>query len=205
MKKDFKAKIITLPEAYEMAFNVSRQITESPDNFDIIVGISRGGLPPARMICDFLNINTLTSLQIRHYASGGEEKEKVELTDPVDIDIKGKNVLISDDVNDSGKTLKAAYEHVKSLNPKLVKTAVLHEKKNTVFKAHYTGANLSDWEWLIYQWAVTEDLLEFLDKDNMLQATADEAIGHLKEKYDLEVDRDLFKKVISLRENYIDE
>jgi len=90
MEKDFKAKIITLPEAYEMAFNVSRQITESPDNFDIIAGISRGGLPPARMICDFLNINTLTSLQISHYTSGGEEKEKVELTDPININLKEK-------------------------------------------------------------------------------------------------------------------
>lgn len=205
MKEDFKAKIITLPKAYEMAHKVSRQITNSSDNFDIVVGISRGGLPPARMICDFLNINTLTSLQISHYTGGGEEKDKVELTDPINIDLKGTNVLIVDDVNDSGKTLKAAYEYIESLDPDLVKIAVLHEKENTVFNAHYTGPQLSEWRWLIYQWAVTEDLLEFLEKDRMLQATDEEAIGHLKEKYDLEIDNDLFKKVISMRKNYIAE
>jgi len=108
-----------------------------------------------------------------------------------------------DDVNDSGKTLKAAHEYITSLDPDLVKIAVLHEKENTAINAHYTGSELTEWRWLIYQWAITEDLLEFLDKDNMLQATDEEAISHLKEKYDLEVDKALFKKVISMRKNYL--
>ena len=202
MKKNTSARIIYLSEAYEMAHKVSKQITESSDSFDIILGISRGGLPPARMICDFLNIETLTSLQISHYASGGVEKGKVDVTDPLNIDIEGKNVLIVDDVNDSGKTLRAANEHVNSLNPSSVKTAVLHEKKSTSYHADYTGIDLSGWKWLIYQWAVTEDLLEFLHKDGMLNADNNEAMNHLSEKYGLEVEKELFEWVISMKGNY---
>lgn len=202
METDFSARIISLPEAYEIAYKISQQITDTSESYDIIIGISRGGLPPARMMCDFLNIATLTSLQIRHYKSGGEEIDDVEVTDPVDIDLKGKNLLIVDDVNDSGKTLRAAYEHVLHLKPALIKTAVLHEKKNTSFKANYTGSDLFEWKWLIYQWAVTEDLLEFLNKDNMLQVSEEKAVSHLAKKYKLKIDKDLFQKVIKMKENY---
>jgi len=202
MNKDASARIIFLDEAYEMAYRVSKQITDSSDSYDIILGISRGGLPPARMISDFLNIETLTSLQISHYARGGVEKEKVDVTDPLNIDIEGKKVLIVDDVNDSGETLKAAYEHVGSLNPADVKTAVLHEKSSTSFNAHYTGSDLSEWKWLIYQWAVTEDILEFLNKDGMLNTEEKTAINHLSEKYGLKIEIDLFRKIVSMKDNY---
>lgn len=202
MKQDISARIITLTEAYDMAYKVSSEITDTSEKFDIVVGISRGGLPPARMICDFLNIDTLSSLQIKHYKSGGKQLENVDITDPVDIDLNGKNILIVDDVNDSGKTLKAAHDHISSQEPALVKTAVLHEKENTSFKADYTGSILSDWRWLIYQWAVAEDLLVFLNSDNMLQVDEEDAIEHLKKKYNLVVDKDLIKKVISMKKNY---
>jgi len=202
MKKDFSARIVSLSEAYDMAFKVAKKIGDSPDTFDVVAGISRGGLPPARIVCDFLNIGTLTSLQIRHYTSGAEEKEQVEITDPIDIDIQGKHVLIIDDVNDSGKTLKSAYKHVQSKDAATVKTAVLHEKDNTSFRADFTGSHLSKWKWLIYQWAVTEDLLEFLNKDDLLNAGEDEAIQHLSNTYNLNVERDLFRKVIAMKENY---
>ena len=46
-------------------------------------------LAPARMISDFLNIKTTTSLQIRHYTSGGEARENVEVIDPVKLELKG--------------------------------------------------------------------------------------------------------------------
>lgn len=202
MEDNFSARIVYLPEAYDMAFKVSQLITDSPHSFDVIVGISRGGLPPARIICDFLNIKTLTAVQIRHYESGGKEKEEVTVTDPVDIDLNGKNVLIVDDVNDSGKTLKAAYEHVSALGPDMVKIAVLHEKQNTSHNADYTGSVLSDWKWLIYQWAVTEDIIEFLKKDDMLKVNEEEAIQHLEKKYDLNITEDLFKKVMAMKDHY---
>lgn len=204
MGKDFSARIVTLSEAYEMAYRVSKQITDSAERFDIVVGIARGGLPPARMICDFLNIKILTSIQIKHYKSGGEEMEKVDIIDPVEIDLKGKNVLLVDDVNDSGETLKAAYEHLSSLKSGLVKAAVLHEKEDTNFKAHYTGSNITEWKWLIYQWAVAEDLLEFLNKNNKVQEDEDDAIRWLSENYGLIVDKDLYRKVISMKKNYVD-
>lgn len=203
MKKTFTARIVSLPETYEAAYRVARKIMDAGDKFDVAIGISRGGFPPSRMICDFLNIKTLTSLQIRHYESGGQAREEVSISDPVKIDIRGKNVLIVDDVNDSGKSLIAARENIKDLSPALLRTAVLHEKSNTAFKADYTGYTLSEWKWLIYQWAVTEDLIEFLERDNMLNKSEEAAIALLSEKYNLSVEIELFRKVMTMKENYL--
>lgn len=202
MEQNFTAKIVYLPEVYEIAYRVSKKISEEPASFDTVIAIARGGLPPARIISDFLNIDNVTSLRIKHYSGGGKEIEEVEIRDPVDIDIRGRNVLIVDDINDSGETLRSACEHVVSLGPSLVKTAVLHEKENTVFDSDFAGERIYQWRWVIYQWAVTEDLLEFLHSDNMLGVSEDDAIKHLREKYKLRLDKELFGKVISMKDNY---
>lgn len=202
MDKDFTARIVGLDEVYEMAYKISDQITDFSLNFDVVIGIARGGFPPARLVCDFLNIKTLTAVQIKHY-TGAKEHKEVEISDPVDIDLKGKNVLIVDDVNDSGKTLIAAVDHVKSLYAGEVRTAVLHEKSNTSMKADFVGDYLDDWRWLIYQWAATEDLLEFLNDDDMLSAKNEEMRQHLSDHYELDVSIELLKKVLAMKSNYL--
>lgn len=202
-EQDFKAKIITFSEVFELSHKLSRQITENSLSFDIVVGIARGGLAPARLFCDFLNIENLTSLQIRHYSSGAQQLEDAEIVDPVDVDIKGKNVLLVDDVNDSGKTLTAANDHIQKLEPAVLNTAVIHEKETTIFDADFVGEYQKEWKWLVYDWAVTEDVLEFLNNDNMLDAEEEQALEHLRKKYGLEIDPDFFQNIIEMKENYV--
>lgn len=203
-EQDFKAKIITFREVFDLSHEISEQITQSSLSFDIVVGISRGGVTPARLLCDFLNIENLTSLQIRHYSKGAQQMDEATITDPVDVDIEGKNVLIADDVNDTGKTFDEAVEHVRSLNPAVVKTAVIHEKETSAFDADFVGKPQEEWKWLVYEWAVTEDVLEFLNRDEMLDAGEKEALDHLREKYGLEIEPDFFQNILEMRKNYID-
>lgn len=202
MKKDFSARIVGLDEAYEMAFKLAEQITDKGYKVDIVIGIARGGLPPARFICDFLNITKLTTLQITHYTSGGIAKENVKVIDPLNIDLEGKNVLLVDDVNDSGETLREATQHINTMNPGKLKTAVLHEKSNTSMNADFKGSALEEWEWLIYQWAANEDILEFLNENDKLNLSAEESAKFLSENYQLDVDLKLIEKALSMRGNY---
>ncbi|PWN06522.1 phosphoribosyltransferase [Rhodohalobacter mucosus] len=202
MDKKITARIVHLPETYEMAYRIARQIQDTGEDYDVVVGISRGGLPPSRIMCDFLNIKTLTTMQILHYESAAKAREEVRVSDPVKIDLEGRNVLLVDDVNDSGDTLQAAVKHIQTLKPSLLKTAVLHEKAGSSFSVDYCGSYLSEWKWLIYQWAVTEDLIGFLERDGMLDSEPADAIRHLSEKYDLTVERDLLEKVLSMKEFY---
>ncbi len=120
MQKNFKAKIITLQDSYSAVHRLALDIMKSSLSFDIVIAIARGGMFPARLMCDFLNIGQLTSMQVKHYQSGAEILKYAEIIDPVKIDISGKNVLIIDDVNDTGKTLIEAVNHVQSLKPALL-------------------------------------------------------------------------------------
>lgn len=201
-KDNFQASIITFKEAYELSHQLSLQIINSGLSFDHIIAIARGGVTPARLLCDFLNIDNLTSVQVRHYTAGAQQLEKAEVVDPVTAEIKNKNVLLVDDVNDSGKTFQAAVDHLKTFEPGILKTAVLHEKETTVFKTDFRGKKLEEWEWLIYQWAATEDILEFLSREDIPEKNEDEALRHLAENYGLKVDRNLFRIVMQMRENY---
>lgn len=199
---DFQAEIITFSEVFDLSHKLSLRITDKSLSFDIVVGIARGGVTPARLLSDFLNIGSLTSLQIRHYEKGAKQLDKTEIIDPVDVDIKEKNVLLVDDINDSGKTLKAAVKHVLEFNPALLKTAVIHEKESSAYNCDFVGKTLEEWKWFVYEWAVTEDILEFLKRDDMLDAGEEKALNHLKEKYRLEPGVKLLRSVMQLRENY---
>lgn len=112
--------------------------------------------------------------------------------------------MLVDDVNDSGKTLQSAVDHIAALEPANLKTAVLHEKANTAYATDFYGKKLEEWEWLIYQWAAAEDILEFLRKDEMLNRTEETARNHLAEEYDLSIGEDLFHKIIDVKDNYLD-
>lgn len=202
MKNDFTAKIVTLNEVYSLTHKLATQIMNSSVPFDSVIAIARGGMLPARLICDFLNIHQLSSIQIKHYGSGAEELDEVEITDPLNINIDRKNVLLIDDVNDTGKTMTAAIEHIQSRNPQVLKTAVLHEKSHTIKNADFSVETLKKWKWLIYQWAVTEDVLKFLIKDEKLAESNEVIQSHLAEKYKLHADPELLDKIMQMRDNY---
>lgn len=203
MRPDFTARLVTLPEVYVLARKLAGMIMEEGVSFDLVVAIARGGMLPARLMCDFLNIKRLSSVQIRHYEAGAEQMKEAEIIDPVNSEmIRGNKVLLVDDVNDSGKTLKAALDHVLEFQPERVKTAVLHEKVNDLFEADFKVDKLKDWKWLMYQWAATEDIIEFLKKEGMLDKDEGTVRKHLEKQYDLIVDADLIQHIFEMRQNY---
>ena len=203
MRPDFTARLVTLREVYALARKLAGMIMEEGISFDLVVAVARGGMLPARLLCDFLNIKRLSSVQVRHYAAGAEQMEEAEIIDPVGSEIiRGRKVLLVDDVNDSGKTLKAALEHMHEFQPELVKTAVLHEKENDLFEADFKVEELKEWKWLMYQWAATEDIIEFLKKDGMLDKDEEIARKHLEEQYGLRVESGFLQHILEMRQNY---
>ncbi|ANH12923.1 TPA: hypothetical protein ACIZB4_003150 [Legionella pneumophila] len=65
----FSAKIIILREVYGISYKLTKVITQSAYQFDVVVAVTRGGFPAARFICDFLNIRQLGSMQISDYVA----------------------------------------------------------------------------------------------------------------------------------------
>ncbi|MEA1914927.1 MAG: phosphoribosyltransferase [Pseudomonadota bacterium] len=193
MVKDFRCELISWRRVYLLARKLAYMIND--DNFqpEVIVAIARGGYVPARILCDFLDVNILTSIRIEHYLPGANKQRIARLTDPLAIDIKGKNVLVVDDVNDTGETLEVAVHHLKEFSPQDVRVAVLNQKTTSGFRPDYFAHKIIKWRWLIYPWAVMEDINGLLAKLDSPPSTAEKAASVFLEKYRCKVPRQLLE------------
>lgn len=121
---------------------------------DWIVGVSRGGLVPARLLSDHLDISNVSIVRIEFYKSIGETRDFPNVTQPLQVDVKGKKVLIVDDVADTGRSLAVAKEHVKRAGAAEVKIAVLHYKPKSIVRPDFYIETTN--AWVVYPWEVEE-------------------------------------------------
>ncbi len=96
------------------------------DKFDLIVGISRGGVIPAAMVSSYLKL-PLEIIKLNFRDDFQKPKFPApRLIGPVDFDFEGKRVLLVDDRSNSGATLKTAKKLLSTA--KSVKTLVINGK-----------------------------------------------------------------------------
>ena len=141
---------------------VADKVVEFGYSPDIIVAISRGGFTPARLLCDRLDINLLASMGIKYYKSLKETEKKPVISFPLNADVKGKKVLIVDDVADTGNSLVTAKAHVIEREAGDVKIATLHYKPWSVIEPDFY-AEVTD-AWVVYVWETRETVRHLIDK-----------------------------------------
>lgn len=107
ISKDLKSEEIVLvcilKGAAYFAIDLSKKITDSV------------------VILDFMKASS--------YGNNKETTGNVELTIDLSTDIENKNVIIVEDIIDSGYTLNYLYDYLKKKNPKTLKICVLLDKK----------------------------------------------------------------------------
>ena len=102
---------------------------------DIILAIARGGLFIAGSLGYALSVKNLYVMNVVYY-TGVDERLDVPTTLPPyldKIDLKDSNVLIADDVADTGATLKHVHEFCEG-SVGDVRSAVLYEKPQSLSK-----------------------------------------------------------------------
>jgi hypoxanthine phosphoribosyltransferase len=157
-----RCELISWNTVYRLAERLSLAIIESGFRPDVIVAVARGGYVPARILCDFLDLYTLTSIRVVHYASGARKRPEARVTDSICTDIRDRRILIVDDVSDTGDTYEAAISHLGEFQPKEIRTAVLLHKTTAKYQPDFIARKVVKWRWMIYPWAVIEDLSGFV-------------------------------------------
>ena len=117
---------------------------------DIIVGVARGGLIPAVRLSHITNDTLMRVVDVKFYTDIEKRTEKPTITVPLNENIKDCNVLIVDDVADTGKTLIEVKKHVLSLNPKKMKIAVIAKKPKSIIDPDYYVFETE--KWIIFPW-----------------------------------------------------
>jgi hypoxanthine phosphoribosyltransferase len=74
------------------------------------------------------------------YGSGDSSSEDIRLTKGIELDIKNKDVLLVEDIVDTGLTLKYLIDYLRSYHPKTIKVCALidkHERRKTDIAIDY--------------------------------------------------------------------
>ena len=147
-------EIVSWDQAYQMTFYLFEKMVEENYFPEIIVGIARGGWIPARLIADFFGNRRTANIKIEFYDSTNRASEDPIITQEISENVEGKVVLIVDDVADSGKSLRAAIEHIKLKNPKEIRSATLYYKKHSIIMPSYFIKETQ--LWIVYPWEYGE-------------------------------------------------
>ncbi|WP_153798700.1 phosphoribosyltransferase family protein [Foetidibacter luteolus] len=127
---------------HRMALEIAERTSGDSEPL-ILIGVRNSGSVIAARIADFLQpyINvpvTVTSVKLdKHNPS------TVELADPIDVD--DKNIIVIDDVCNTGKTLLYSMKALLDHHPKRIQTLVLVDRMHKLFpvKPDYIGLSLA--------------------------------------------------------------
>ncbi len=187
MAKKIHCELVTWAEVQRLCRRLAGLVMASGYHPDIVIAIGRGGYIPARLLCDYLDIMALTTIKVEHYLSGASRQEQAVVRYPLKADIRDLRVLLVDDVNDTGDTLDAAIQHLNTFHPAEIRTAVMHHKVTTRYTVEYYARKVIKWRWLIYPWAVYEDVAGFLGRLSPPPHSLADAQRRLGSQFDIEI------------------
>lgn len=117
----------------------------------VLIGILRGSFMFLADLVRDLNIHNMHPridfLTLESYGSGTVSSGHVRITKDISVDVTGCDVVLIDDILDTGRTLLFAVEHLKAKGAKSVKTCALLDKPSrrvVPIKADYTGFSIDD-------------------------------------------------------------
>ncbi|WP_290902768.1 phosphoribosyltransferase [Ferroglobus sp.] len=161
----FKCVVTNWEYMDRLCRRVAEQVREDGYEPEIIVALARGGWFAGRVLCDLLGLDDLTSLKIEHYVGTAKMSGEVKIKYPLhEESVRGKKVLVVDDIADTGKSLMTAKQHVEELGAREVKTATLQLLYTSKFTPDYFGEYLEEWAWIIFPWNFMEDMIELITR-----------------------------------------
>lgn len=147
-------KFINWDELLSLIKNSAKEIASANKDIDTIVALSRGGLIPARIIAQELNIKHVYSFGINFYDRNDKLKKVPDIYQPLPESFWSSNILIIDDIIDSGNSIKHVCNYIQrrycSDNNPLIYTIFYKSKQG--LKPHFYSQEIKDDIWVIFPW-----------------------------------------------------
>ena len=199
-----KTKLVLWDEIVSWSRKLARKIKESGYKPDIVIAVARGGYVPARLLCDFLGIENLVSIQSQHWTEAAKMAEKAIIKFEYKLNLKGMKALLVDDIVDTGESLLLAKKFIeKEWKPDELKIAALQWISPVAkFKPDYYVVEVKEWTWFQYPWTRLEDVTQFLRRmlgeegKTKKEWTYDEIVEKFKEWYGIDVGEAYYRDAI---------
>ena len=161
MSSELEFEVPSWEQIYELLLNLANRIRKANFRPDVIVGISRGGWPPARIMSDLLENPELANVKAEFYLGVAETKGEPVITQPVSVSVMGKKVLVVDDVADTGKSLRLVRSHLREHGATEVKIATIYYKPWSILTPDWYEKETSSW--VIFPWERKETVRNIVE------------------------------------------
>ena len=148
LRQEVQSVLITQAQLARRAHELSRQIERDFTGRDlVVVSLLNGTVMFLADLIRHLNLPLrLDFIGVSSYGSGTASRELV-FTKELRLDVRGRDVLLVDDILDTGKTLRAVVDKLNKLKPRQIKTCVLLDKpprRVENIQADYAGFEIPD-------------------------------------------------------------
>ncbi len=198
MIEKFRCQLVTWKDIENWSKEIVKKVSESGYEPEIVIGLARGGLVPARLIADYLNIKELYVVKTEHWGVTATPDGQAKLAQGLQVSIEGRRALVVDDITDTGQSLKLAVEHISSHRPEEIKSATLLHITHSKYVPDYYAAPVPEdkWTWFIFPWNVYEDLRNLIPKTLYVDRNMREIKDALKKQFQIDVKLPIISEVL---------
>lgn len=149
MKDDVEKIIVTEEEIRQKVQEISQRLAKDYKDKNLtLIGILNGSLV---FLSDLIRLlpfpMRLDTIGASTYGNSASPRAETILLNKLRSDIEGRDVLLVDDIIDSGKTLRRVVEDIRSYSPRSLKTCVLlnrPSRRSEKIEPDYCGFELGD-------------------------------------------------------------
>lgn len=130
LNKDIKEVLVTEEQLKEVNERLGAKITEDfKDKNLLVVGILKGSIYFMTDLTRYIDLPLkLDFLAVSSYGGGTSSSGAVKILKDIDINLEGYDILLVEDILDSGRTLHYVCEMLKTRKPKSVSIVTLLDK-----------------------------------------------------------------------------
>ena len=125
---------------------LAQQIADSDFSPEVLVAVARGGMLPGGALTYSLGVKLTDAINVEFYTDVNETlADPILLAPLLDTDsIRGRRILVVDDVADSGRTLALVLKLLRGFGAE-VRSAVLYTKPRTVVQPDFSWRTTDKW------------------------------------------------------------
>lgn len=147
MKNDIEKVLITEDEIQEKIHELSLRLTEEyQDRFPLVIGVLKGAMPFMAELLKRVDTHLeMDFMDVSSYGSSTVSSGEVKIIKDLDTSVEGRDILIIEDIIDSGLTLSYLVELFRYRKAKSIKIVTLLDKptgRKADIKADYVGFNV---------------------------------------------------------------
>ncbi len=159
-------KPVSWEEVVAWSRGLARRIKEDGYQPTVVIAVARGGYVPARLLCDFLGVDNLLSIQSQHWTEAAKAAERAIIKFPYTVELQGHRALLVDDIIDTGETVMLAKKYIlENWRPDELRVAALQWISTVAkIKPDYYYLEVKEWAWFQYPWTRLEDVSQFMKR-----------------------------------------